>query len=537
MKSLLCATLLLGQAWGQSGGELHFALSDEPKTLDPLQVTDEPSDMIRYLTSGTLVRLDRKTFALKPELAESWKVSDGGRRISFKLRTGLRFSDGSTFDAEDVAYTLRRILDSKAQVPAGDTLRPANGSPVVTVVSPMEVSLMLPESVGGLETLFDSIPILSSRSPLKEKAGLGPFTLSEYKPGAFLLLKRNPNYWKKDAQGRHLPYLDSVRIDIQQNREIELTRFRRGELHLMSALSVDSFDQVGSAQGAVDAGPTFDSEMLWFNQVPTAPIPDYKKRWFASPAFRLALSEAVQRDDIVKLVYHGRATPAAGPFSPSAKPWVDPLLKPHAFDPDRASKRLASAGFRKTGDVLIDGAGNQVEFSLITNSGNRNRAKMASLLQQDFQRLGIKLNIVVLDMPSLIERISRGFQYEACLLGLNGTNLDPNDQMNIWLSSSSSHTWNPHQPKPATTWEAEVDQLMRDQASTSDVKKRKPLIDRLQAIVHEQVPIIYIVHPNALVALSPKLGNGAPSVLRPRVLWNAEQLFLPDGHVALGNKP
>lgn len=79
---------------------------------------------------------------------------------------------------------------------------------------------------------------------------------------------------------------------------------------------------------------------------------------------------------------------------------------------------------------------------------------------------------------------------------------------------------------------------MREQASTSDVKKREPLIDRLRAIVYEQVPIIYLVHPNTLVALSPKLGNAAPSVLRPRVLWNAEQLFLSDdGHIALRNKP
>jgi len=531
---VLCAVVLAGQAWAQTGGELHFAISDDPKTLDPLQVTDEPSDAIRYLTTGTLVRIDRKTFELKPELAESWRVSEGGRRISFKLRSGVLFSDGSSLDAEDVAYTMRRILDPKTQVPAGDQLRPENGSPTVTVLNPREVSLLLPNPVGGLEALFDAVPILSSRSMLKERAGLGPFIFSEYKPGAFLLLKRNPNYWKKDDRGRPLPYLESVRIEIQQNREIEMVRFRRGELHLMSALDVDSFDQIGTAQGALDAGPTFDSEMLWFNQVPNAPIPAYKKKWFLSTAFRLALSEAVQREDIVKLVYHGRATPAAGPFSPSAKPWADTRLKPTAFDPEGASRRLAAAGFRRENGVLKDSAGNAVEFSLITNAGNRNRARMASLLQQDFQRLGIKLNIVTLDMPSLVERINRGFQYEACLLGLTGTHLDPNDQLNMWLSSSSDHVWNPHQTAPETQWEAEIDRLMREQSSTSDPVKRKPLIDRFQAIVHDQAPIIYIVHPDALVAVSSRLGNAAPSVLRPRVFWNAEQIYLSDGS---GGKP
>jgi len=518
--------------WAQTGGELRFALSADPKTLDPLQATEESSDAIRYLTMGTLVRQDRKTFELKPELAESWKVSEKGRRISFKLRTGVRFSDGSPLDAEDVAFTLRRVLDPKAPVPDGDNLRPEKGSVEITVLNPREVSLLFPEPVAGLEALFDTVPVLSSRSPLKEKAGLGPFVLAEYKAGAYLLLKKNPNYWKKDSQGRQLPYLDSIRIDIQQNREIEMARFRRGELHLMSSLTVELFDQIGTDHGAVDAGPTFDSEFLWFNQVSNAPIPAYKRKWFQSTAFRVALSEAVQRDDMVKLVYHGRATPAAGPFSPSAKPWADTHQKPRAFDPDGASKLLAASGFHREGDVLKDGDGNRVEFSLITNSGNRNRAKMASLVQQDFHRLGIVVNIVPLDMPSLVERISRGFQYEACLLGFLGTDLDPNDQLNVWLSSSSTHPWNPHQAKPETAWEAEIDGLMRAQAATSDPKKRKPLIDRMQAIVYEQAPIIYLVHPNALVAVSPKLGNASPSVLRPRVFWNAEHLYLTGGLVS-----
>lgn len=532
----LCALVFSVHAWAQFGGELRFALPGEPKTLDPLQVTEDNSDTLRYLTSGTLIRLDRKSFEAKPELAESWKITEQGRRIVFKLRPGLRFSDGSPCDAQDVAYTLRRVLDPKTPVPAGDLLRPERGTPEITILNPLEISLELPEPVSGLAALFDIVPVLSSRSPLKEKAVLGPFVLSEYRPGAFVVLKKNPNYWKKDAQGRQLPYLDSIRMEIQQNHEIEMVKFRRGELDLMSSLTDDLFEQLGAAHGAVDAGPTFDSEVLWFNQIPHAPIEGYKKKWFESTAFRFALSEAINRNDLVKLVYRGRATAAAGPFSPSARPWADTNLKPHAFDPARASQRLAADGFHREGDVLKDKAGNAVEFSLIVNAGNRNRARMASLIQQDFQRLGIKLNIVVLDMQSLVERVTRSFQYEACMLGYIGTNLDPNDQLNIWLSSSSTHPWNPHEAKPETVWEAEIDRLMREQSAAADPNKRKILIDRMQSIVHEQVPMIYLVHPNALVAISSKVGNARPSVLRPRVFWNAEQLYL-NGLLLGRNRP
>jgi peptide/nickel transport system substrate-binding protein len=524
---LICSVVCSQQALTAGGGELRFALAADPKTLDPLQVTEDSADALRYLTTASLVRLDRQTLQEKPELAESWKITEGGKRITFKLRSGLKFSDGTPLDAEDVAYTLRRVLNPKTHLAAGDSLRTENGTPEVHVLNPQEVSLGFPKGVSALEAMFDTIPVLSSRSSLKDKAGAGPFLLAEYKPGSFLLLKRNPNYWKKDAQGRRLPYLDTVRMEIQQNHDIESIRFLRGELHLM----------IGTARGAVDAGPTFDSEVFWFNQVSSAPIPAYKKKWFQSQPFRTALAVAVRRDDIVKLVYHGRATAAAGPFSPSAKPWANTTLASPAYDPERATKLLSSAGFRRERDALKDSSGNRVEFSLITNAGNQNRARMASLLQQDLQRIGIKLNIVSLDMPSLIERITRTFQYEACQLGYLGTNLDPNDQLNIWLSSSSTHPWNPHQASPATPWEAEIDRLMREQSASANVKQRKALIDRFQVIVHEQAPMIYLVYPHALVAVSPKLNNALPSVLRPRVFWNAEHLSLSNGNLVARSQP
>jgi peptide/nickel transport system substrate-binding protein len=165
-----------------------------------------------------------------------------------------------------------------------------------------------------------------------------------------------------------------------------------------------------------------------------------------------------------------------------------------------------------------------VEFSLVTNSGNRNRARMAAMIEQDLQRLGMKLTVVSLEMPSLLERITRTFQYDACLLGLVGVDLDPNDQMNMWLSSSATHQWNPSQPKPETPWEAEIDRLMKTQAVEGNLKKRIALVHRMQEVVREQSPMIYLAHPNALTAVSPELANARPAALRPRVHWNIEEL-------------
>ena len=135
-------------------------------------------------------------------------------------------------------------------------------------------------------------------------------------------------------------------------------------------------------------------------------------------------------------------------------------------------------------------------------------------------------SLASLDFPSLLERIGKTMQYESCLLGLNNGDLDPDSQMNVWLSSSSNHAWNPRQASPATPWEAEIDRLMKAQASEAVATRRKALFDRVQEIVWEQAPIVYVLNRNALVAVSHSLGNVRPSVLAPRVIWNIDEIYL-----------
>jgi peptide/nickel transport system substrate-binding protein len=136
------------------------------------------------------------------------------------------------------------------------------------------------------------------------------------------------------------------------------------------------------------------------------------------------------------------------------------------------------------------------------------------------------LNIVPLDFPSLLERITRTANYEATLLGLVNEDVDPNGVANVYTSHAPQHMWNPSQKQPATAWEAEIDKLMLQQASTADQKKRKAAFDRVQQIVWDEAPVIHLVNRNALVAISPKLRNVQPAVMNPHVFWNADSLYL-----------
>jgi len=516
------------RASSPAGNELRFCIGAQPKTFNPLLVDDDASETVRYLTGGVLLRLDRNSQKLQPELATSWTVNHAGNEIAFALRENVRFSDGTPFSAEDVAYTMKQLMDPSLHSPTGDAFRSSEGKVTTKITGKYRLTVTFPAPIVGLDRLFDQVAIMSATSPQKEMSVLGPYYLAENKAGAYLLLNRNPNYWKHDQAGRQLPYIDRVRLDIQQNRDIEALRLERGEIDFINSMNAESFEalKAKAPQTVLDAGVGLDSEQMWFNQVPSAPLPDYKKAWFTSTGFRSAVSSAIHRDDLARVVFKGHAQPAVSFISPANKFWFDEKLQPHAFDSKAAMRALNQDGFQLQNGTLHDHGGHPVEFSIITNAGNKDRERMATMIQQDLAALGIRLNVVTLDFPSLIERITRTFNYEACLLGLVNDDLDPNTQMNIWLSSSDNHQWNPNQKTPATAWEAEIDRLMREQASTLDTKKRKQDVDRVQEIVWEQQPFIYLVNKNALSAVSPSLHNIHPAVLRPQVYWNIDQLTL-----------
>jgi peptide/nickel transport system substrate-binding protein len=528
---LVVLILVLGlapMAGSQSGAELHFCLRGEPKTFNPVLVDDDASENIRYLTGGVLIRVNRQTQALEPALAESWKLSADGRKITFHLRKGIQFSDGTLFTSEDVAYTMHVLMDPQTHSATGDAFRSGEGSPNVQTPSPDVATISFPAPIAGVERLFDQVAILSAKSPKKEMAVLGAYYVAEYKAGSHVLLQRNPNYWKRDAQGNRLPYIQTVRLDIQRNRDIELMRFRRGELQLINSLDAEQFDRLQKENGAAarNAGIGLDAEEMWFNQVPTSQAPDYKKKWFQTTEFRRALSMGINRADLARVVFFGYATPAYGPVSPSNHFWFNTALPAPKYDPQGALALLARAGFRLDNGTLKDSGGNRVEFTLITNAGNAAREKMAAMIQQDLTQIGVEVKLVTLDFPSLIERITRTYDYEACLLGLVNTDLDPNSQMTVWLSSGEDHQWNPDQKAPATAWEADIDKLMREQAALSNDKLRKAKFDRVQQIVAEQQPFIYLVNKNALSAVSAEVLGAAPVALNPQAFWNIDTLRL-----------
>ena len=506
-----------------TSSDLAWSLKYDPATLDPAKVDDQASETLRYLTGGVLLRFNRTTQQVEPALADAWNTSADGRSITFHLRSGLRFSDGTPLEARDVIATLTRILDPATAAPvAEEFLLPREVT--FDTSNPLTVRIHLPQRVVSIAKVFDEIAIEPAGRATTSRVTAGSYFLADYKRGEYLRLQRNPYYWKHSASGQGLPYISSLRLDILSNREQDQMRFVRGRYQLVESLPAENYTTLArtNPDSMHDLGSSLNTEQMWFNQAATAPLPTWEKAWFQNRSFRVAVSQAIHRADLARIAYDGHATPANGFISPANKLWYNSRLQPIPVDVQGASRMLAGEGFRKTGDRLVDRDGHPVKFSILTNVGNRSREKMAALIQQDLAALGMQVNIVTLDFPSLIERLMHSQDYEAALLGISNVDPDPSSIMNVWLSSSPNHQWNPSEAKPATEWEAEIDRQMHLQAQAPDPAARKRALDRVQQIAYEQQPFIYLVYPNTLCAVSPQLVGAELSILQPGVVSNID---------------
>jgi peptide/nickel transport system substrate-binding protein len=528
--AILAAALVrncAAQAAPRLPGELAWTIGYDPKTFDPAKVDDVDSETVRYLTAGVLLRFNRLTQAVEPRLAQSWSISPDGKTIVFKLRPGLKFSNGGTLTSRDAAWSIRRVLLPATAAPVADEFVKADGVTVETP-DPATVIVHLPQRVIGVEKVFDEIAIEPSDRPSEGRVTSGTFVVADYQRSQYVRLRRNPYYQQKDSNGGSMPYASSVRLDILNNPEQQSRLFLRGEYDLIDNIPPDYFELLKKKAPATvrDLGPSLNTEQMWFNQSPASPLPAWERAWFQDRAFRVAVSQAIHRDDLARIAYQGHATPAYGFISPANSVWYNRNLTAPHTDIAAAKAALARAGFHWSGTQLQDAAGHPVRFSILTNAGNAARQKMATLIQQDLAALGMEVNVVALDFPALVERLMHTQDYEACLLGLEDVEPDPNAMMNVWLSSSENHQWNPSEKTPATPWEAEIDHEMNLQATSMKDSVRKQAVDRVQQIVADQQPFIYLVYPNVLVAVSPRVEGVEPAVLEPELVWNVERLRL-----------
>jgi peptide/nickel transport system substrate-binding protein len=521
------------------------SVHSDPRSFNRFVARDSTSELVAILTQARLVRINRVTQDVEPWLAESWSRSDDGRRYTLKLRPGVTFSDGHPFTSDDVVFSFEAVYDEKNGSVLGDSLQVDGKRLEIAAPDPRTVVVTFPETFAPGVRLLDNLPILPRHklgaalkegmfaaawalaTPPGELAGLGPFVLTEYVPGQRLVFARNPHYWRLDAHGNRLPYLDRVTVQIIPDQETELLRLETGQLDMTAReMRPEDYTPLKRAADAgrvkvLDLGVAFDADSLWFNLKPDALAHgDPRAAWLQHPTFRRAISMAVDRQLFANTVFLGAGVPVYGPVTPANTKWFA-SMPPVPHDPEGARRQLASLGLtaKTAGGPLEDASGHPVRFSLLAQTGTTSIERGAAVVRDELKKIGVMVDVLAFDPNTIIRRVQAG-QYEAVLYRLTATDSDPAVNPDFWLSSGSAHVWNPEQKTPASGWEARIDALMRSQVGSPDEAERKRLFDEVQRIFAEQLPTIQFVAPRVYVAASARMTNLTPTAMsRPQLLW------------------
>lgn len=541
-----------------AGGGLSYRVASPPQTFNYLKAADDSSLIVSfYLLGGRLAEFDHDALRYVPGLAEAWRQADDGRTVELTLRDGARFSDGHPLTSEDVAFTFRALYDERTGSPAFRDAMLIDGRPIeVTAVDARRLRLDFPQPVASPENYLSNLAVLPrhrlaadfDRGALGDAYGLtagpsqvvtaGAFSLESAVPGERITLRRNPHYWKKDAAGNQLPRAGRLTIEVVSDPNNAMARLGQGSLDIYDRIRPTDFAALRASQGpaqALDLGPGLSTDHMWFNLNPGGgsarpAAGEARRAWFDDLRFRRAVSHAIDRESIAKLTLQGLATPLYGFVSPGNRAWAAADLPRTEHDPARARALLGEAGFgwRGAGDgaELYDRAGRRVEFTLIVPAESQPRVAMATVVQADLARLGIKMQVAPLEFGELRRRISSSYDYDAALLGTTVTEPDPSSYTNFLRSSSDAHQWRPKQPRPATEWEARLDALAAAQAVERDPARRRAIFREAQLLLAEHLPVIPLVSRHVITAATRRLNNYRPSAILPHSLWNAEEIFV-----------
>jgi peptide/nickel transport system substrate-binding protein len=545
---------------GTRGGRFVITELGEPKTFNYLMANEASSvDICRFLF-WNLLNLDLPTQTVKPGLAEFWTNSPDGKTWTFKLRKNLRWSDGAPLTADDVVFTWDVITNAAFPNSMIDPYIIHGKTFTVTKIDDLTIQVVTPEVYAPFLQAFGAgLPIFPKHALEKYVAdgtfasayGVnwdpkdivcnGPYVLKEYKQAQYTRLERNPYFLEVDKNGTRLPYFDELIFTIAPNIDALSLRYLSGESDVNDYVYPYEYETYKAKAEAGkftlhEPGVGLETQYFWFNQntednpkTGKPYVDPVKLSWFRNTKFRQAVSYAVNREDIAKSVYAGRAVPQYGFLTEGYQNWDNTNIQSYPYNPEKALELLKEIGIEKRNgnDYLTDSNGNKIEFVFNTNVENDNRKKITVLIAGDLKKLGMNVILQPIEFNTLITRLEDTFNYDCILMGsysMSGT--DPSGSMNILLSNGDMHDWFPREKEPSTPWEARIDDLTGAQMETLDLNQRQKYFDEIQEILAVQQPMIFTVTPIYYAAIRSNVGNVRPTPLSfYRLTWNAEELY------------
>jgi peptide/nickel transport system substrate-binding protein len=432
-----------------------------------------------------LVRLNPDGSKIVPDLATSWDVKQGGKVIVFHLRHNARFYDGTPVTSADVLFTYDRVRSPKSVV--NWTLEAIKSDRAIDKYT-FEVTLKQPWAPFLNDISLWGASIMSKKAVQKlgdkiktQPVGSGPFYVSKFLPGQYVLLKRNPYYWERDACGKQYPYLDSVKLVYTPNDNTRIVKLEGGALDA-------AVDVPYNLLAAVDKQPSITARTTPQLGIMAINLNQRKFAPFKDTSVVQAMNYAIDRAAIVKAVFFGHAAAATSPIDPGV--YFHSSKYGYPFDVDKAKSLMKASKFP-----------NGFKVTLLTVSGDSIGNAVAVVMQSELKQIGIDMSLQAVDSTTQFERQTKK-DFEMAWNYGTSDNLDPNSNMlYCCVSDGGADSANTGWKDPA------ADALYRKTQTALNPVTRGKLLDQWQKIVMEKAPFMWLINPTNRFAYRSNVHN------------------------------
>lgn len=485
----------------QRGGTLTVAIDSNLKNLDPLLSSLVVDRQVMYQIYDSLVTIG-PDLKIAPGLADSWDTSDP-KAIVFKLHSGVKFQDGTDFDATAVKFNIDRILTTKSS----PRLSEINSIASVDVIDPLTVRFNLKAPAAQLlAALVDRAGMMVSPTAVQKGgqdftinpllAGTGPFRFVEWKQDDHITVERNPNYWRKAPDGSALPYLDKVIFRVIVDENARLTNLKTGDVDMVYRPPAKDIASIKKDSSLVYKDtPSLDYAGIVLNTT-TAP--------FNNVALRQAVAYAIDRNQILQTVAYGIGAVSNGPISPPM-PAYDKSYVAFPLDLAKAKQKLQDGGMP-----------NGFSFDLNITAGSPATEQEAALIKDELSKAGITVNILPEEFTKLIDDAA-AHKFQASLQGWSGR-IDPDGNTYNQFHTDGGLNYGSYS-------NPQVDKLLDDARTTYDQSQRDTMYRQVNALIAGDVAEVFINHGVSAELHTPKVHgyvNIADTVMRFAAVWKAQ---------------
>lgn len=479
--------------------ELIYGRGADTTSLDPGVVTDGESLKVAENIFDTLVNYADDSTEVVPGLAKEWKISEDALTYTFKLQEGVKFHDGTDFNADAVVYNFERWMTGGknsafvyyAAMFGG--YKDDEGHVIQSVEKvddyTVKFTLKRPQAPFLANLAMGPFGIVSPAAIEKygdkigeNPVGTGPFVFKEWKRNETITLEKNADYWVGE------PKLEKLIFRVIPDNSARLTALKTGEIDLMDGVTpsdVSSIESDGALQ--VLFRPGMNVGYFGFN---------VEKPPFDNPKVRQALSYAIDKQGIINAFYGGNADLAINPY-PSFMPGYNEEIQDYSYDPEKAKALLAEAGYPD---------GFEMEIYSFTNPRDYmpEPQKITEAIQADFAKVGVTAEIVTYDWTTFLEKAQNG-EAQSFIAGWIGDNGDPDNFLYVLLDQDAiggnNYSYYSNQ---------ELHDILIAAQTETDQDKRNELYKKAQEIIHTDAPWVPIAHAQAALAAKSNLKGFLP---------------------------